>query len=134
MFNGGAIPGIEGFDDVCVVGVADWKSSKSSSSAPPGLSSIGLDAGFLPLETNFLGGVSGGISSSKSSISISGSFFFGGSAFLTSPLAADDGSAFRRPGAATAPSSYSSYSSNRSLLVLVSWNPDVLPPKPPPSP
>ena len=125
----GARFGIEGFEgaEVWVVGAADWKSSKSSSSAmsegaPPSMSSIGFDADFLPLEGKGLGGVSGGISSSSNArMSISGSFFLGGSAFLASRLAgAEERSAFRRPGEATAPSSYSSYSSNRSRLLLVS--------------
>ncbi len=134
VFVKGAIPGIEGLEKVCVVGVADWKSSKSSSSAPPGPSSSGLETFFLPFGTNSFGGVSGGISSSKPSMSISGSFFLGGSGFLGSRLAADEVSAFRRPGVATAPSSYSSYSSKRSRRLEESWNPEVLPPNPPPSP
>ena len=119
-------PGIVVFEgaEVCVLGVADWKSSKSSSSAAPdevlpSMSSIGFETVFLPFEVNGLGGVSGGMSSSsKARISISGSFFFGGSAFLGSRLTVvDEESVFRRAGEATAPSSYSSYSSNRSLLL-----------------
>ena len=85
------------------------------------MSSIGFDAAFLPLEAKGLGGVSGGISSSNPSMSTSGSFFFGGSTFFGSRLTAvEEVSAFRRPEEATAPSSYSSYSSNRSLLLLES--------------
>lgn len=134
VFVRGASPGIEGLEKVFLVGVADWKSSKSSSSTPPRPESRGFETVFLPLETNSFGGVSGGMSSSKPSISISGSFFFGGSGFLGSRLAVVEASAFRRPEAATAPSSYSSYSSKRSRRVEESWNSEVLPPKPPPSP
>jgi len=128
------IEGFEGAED-CVVGVADWKSSKSSSSAPPdeappSISSIGFETAFLPLVVKGFGGVSGGISSSSNPrMSISGSFFLGGSAFFGSRLTAvEEVSAFRRPEEATAPSSNSSYSSNRSLLLLESWKPDVFPP------
>ena len=122
-------PGIEDLEEAegWVVGVADWKSSKSSSSAaldgaPPSMSSIGFETAFLPLEAKGLGGVSGGMSlSSNARISISGSFFLDGSALLGSRLiAVEDGSAFLRPGEATAPSSYSSYSSKRSLLLFES--------------
>ncbi len=135
--NGSGRFGIEGFEGAvdCVVGVADWKSSNSSSSAVPGgappiMPSIGFDVAFLPLEAKGFGGVSGGMSSSSNpSMSISGSFFFGGSAFFVSRLAAvEEVSAFRRPVEDAAPSSYSSYSSNRSLLPLESWKPDVFPP------
>ena len=137
--SGGGRVGIEGFEDVCVLGVADWKSSKSSSSAVwsvPKLST-GLKMAFLPFEANSLGGVSGGISSSpNANKSTSGSLFLGGSAFFASRFAGvgKEDSAFRRTGDATAPSSYSSYSSKRSLLPPVSSNPPVFPPYPPPSP
>ena len=108
-------PGIDGLEGAAVAGVADWKSSKSSSSAAP--VSSGFVAGFLMLEANSLGGVSGGMSSSKARISISGSFGLGGSAFFCSRLGT---SAFRLGGDETSPSSPSSYSSNRSLLLLES--------------
>ena len=106
---GGASEGKDGAD-VCTDGVADWKSSKSSSSAP--LEVMGAAAG-----------AEMGIGSSKENRSTSGSFFLGGSDFfgvrsVVFRLAEDedeDVSACRFPGAATAPSSYSSYSSNLSL-------------------
>ena len=122
-------PGIDGLEGAAVVGVADWKSSKSSSSAAP--VSSGFAAGFLMLEANSFGGVSGGMSSSKAKISISGSFGLGGSAFFCSRFGT---SAFRRELDETSSSSPSSYSSNRSRLLLESWKPDVFPPNPPPSP
>lgn len=109
------MPGMERFV-VVVVGVADWKSSKSSSSAP---SSKTFKAAFFPLEANGFGGVSGGMSSSKPSMSISGAFGLGGSAFFTGAV-----SIFRRALDVMAPSSYSSYSSKRSFLLLASWKPD----------
>ena len=99
--------GIDGFEGATVVGVADWKSSKSSSSAAP--VSSGFEAGFLTLEVNSFGGVSGGMSSSKPRMSISGSFGFGVSAFFGSRF---EISAFRREADETSPSSPSSYSSN----------------------
>lgn len=123
------IPGIDGLEEAAVVGVADWKSSKSSSSAAPVSSGFVLD--FLILEVNSFGGVSGGMSSSKAKMSISGSFGLGGSAFFCSRFGT---SAFRREVDEISPSSPSSYSSNRSLLLLESWKLDVFPPKPPPSP
>lgn len=120
-------PGAIGFDVGGGFGVADWKSSKSSSSAPPDcnppkLSSIELDKALLPFMAKSLGGVLGGRSSSSNpSISTSGSFGLGGSTSLVSRFtAADIDSGFRRPEAVTAPSSYSSYSSNRSLRLLES--------------
>ena len=132
---GSGKPGIEGFAGAVVVGVADWKSSKSSSSAPPDCNDPGpspstFEAALFPLGANSFGGVSGGMSSSKPKISISGSFGLGGSAFFGSRFAAavEVVSGFRRAGEAVTPSSYSSYSSNRSLLLLESWNPDVFPP------
>lgn len=134
-------PGIEGLVADWLLGVADWKSSKSSSSAAPPAckepnpSSIGFGVAFLPFEAKSLGGVFGGISSaSKLRMSISGSFFFGGSGFLVSRRADDDDSGFRRAEVAVLPSSYSSYSSNLSRRLVESWNSDVFPPKPPPSP
>ena len=122
-------PGIDGLEGAAVIGVADWKSSKSSSSAAPVFS--GFVAGFLILEANSFGGVSGGMSLSKARISISGSFGLAGSAFFCSRFGT---SAFRREVDETSPSSPSSYSSNRSFLLLESWKPDVFPPYPPPSP
>lgn len=127
-----------GLGAAVVDGVADWKSSKSSSSAAAGdwkLISRPLLAGFLPFDVE----VGAGSSSPIENRSGSGSFFFAGSAFLFSRLTLEEvgletESAFRRPGAATAPSSYSSYSSNLSPLLAESWNPPVFPPKPPPSP
>lgn len=127
--GGCSILGMEGFAaaDVVGSGVADWKSSKSSSSFVVGAgaeapsiprSSIGFVMGFLPLYANSLGGVIGGRSpSSKLNMSFSGSFL-GGSSFFRFRFAAvdDDGAEVRTAGEATAPSSYSSYSSNRSLL------------------
>ena len=107
--------GIDGLEEAVVVGVADWKSSKSSSSTA--LVSSGLAAGFLILEENSLGGVSGGMSLSKAKKSISGSFGFRGSAFFCSRLGT---SGFRREVGDASPSSPSSYSSNRSLLLLES--------------
>ena len=121
--------GIDGFEGAAMVGVADWKSSKSSSSAVP--ASSGFVVGFFILEVNSFGGVSGGMSSSKAKISISGSLGFGGSTFFCSRFGT---SAFRREGDENSSSSPSSYSSNRSLLLLESWKPDVFPPNPPPSP
>lgn len=118
--------GIEGLD---VVGDADWKSSKSSSSF-----SKAFGAALFPLKENSLGGVSGGTSSSKARISISGSFGFGGSAFLVLIGSVAVVPVFLRAEEGVEPSSCSSYSSNRSLLLLESWNPDVFPPNPPPSP
>ena len=53
-------PGMDGLEEAAVLGVADWKSSKSSSSAAP--VSSGFGAGFLILEVNSFGGVSGGMS------------------------------------------------------------------------
>ena len=108
-------PDIDGFIGADMVGVADWKSSKSSSSTAPVSSE--LVVGFLILDTNSFGGVSGGMSSSKARISISGSLGLGGSAFFCSLLGS---SAFRREGDESSPSSPSSYSSNRSLLLLES--------------
>ena len=70
-----------------VFGVADWKSSNSSSSAPPAdsdpkPSSMGFADALFPFEAKSFGGVFGGKSSaSKLRISISGSFFFGGAGF-----------------------------------------------------
>ena len=121
-------PGIDGLEGAAVVGVADWKSSKSSSSAVP--ASSGFVVGFFILEVNSFGGVSGGMSSSKAKISISGSLGFGGSTFFCSCFGI---SAVRREVDETS-SSPSSYSSNWSLLLLESWKPDVFPPNPPPSP
>jgi hypothetical protein len=103
---GGAIEGNDGAE-VWADGVADWKSSKSSSSAV--CEAVGAATG---LET--------GIGSSNENRSISGSFFFGGSGFFEalSPVLRRaetvDASTCLLPGAATAPSSYSSYSSNLS--------------------
>lgn len=122
-------PGIDGCEAGAVVVVADWKSSKSSSSAAP--VSSGLAAGFFIFDANSFGGVSGGISSSKARISISGSFGLGCSAFFCSRFGA---SAFRREVGEASTSSPSSYSSNRSRLLLESWKSEVLPPYPPPSP
>ena len=116
-------PGIDGFDAVAVVGEADWKSSKSSSSF-----SNALGAAFLPFEETSFGGVSGGTSSSKASISISGSFGLGGSGFLALTGSVTVVPVLRRAEEDVAPSSYSSYSSNRSPLLPESWNPDVFPP------
>lgn len=123
---GGSIPRSEVFEGAWVEGVAEIKSSNSSSSAPFGGNSIALVATFLPFVTDGFGGVLGGKSSSPnaSKRSTSGSFFFGGSGFLASRLALggvdviDEGSAFLRVGAAAPPSSYSSYSSNRSFRPL----------------
>lgn len=109
---GGGKPGIEGFDVVVVVGDADWKSSKSSSSA-----SNAFVAPFLPFEEAGFGGVSGGMSSSKASMSISGSFGLGGSGCLALTGSVAVVPIFRRAEEDVAPSSYSSYSSNRSLLL-----------------
>ena len=125
---------MEGLEDVVVVGVADWKSSKSSSSvaalwrepSPPRPLSL------LLLEANSFGGVSGGTSSSNDRKSTSGSLGFGGSAFLTDADA--EGLALLRGVAPDPSSSCSSYSSKRSLLELVSWKSGSLPPNPPPSP
>ena len=100
-------PGIDGLEGAAVVGVADWKSSKSSSSAVS--VSSGFMAGLLIVEANSFGGVSGGMSSSKARISISGSLGLGGSAFFCSLFGT---SAFRREVDETSPSSPSSYSSN----------------------
>lgn len=120
--------GIEGLEEAVSAGLAIWKSSKSSSSPPafcidPKPLSSGFEAGFFPFEANSFGGVSGGISSSKPRISISGSLGFGGSAFLASRLAEDAAEGvpgFRRADDPVAPSSYSSYSSNLSRLELES--------------
>ena len=97
------------------------KSSKSSSAATE-LSS-GLVIVLLPFETDGFGGVLGGRSSApKSNKSSCGSGCFGVSAFLVSRRIGVDvsSSGFRRLDELPAPSSYSSYSSNRSLLLLVS--------------
>lgn len=142
---GGGGPRIEDLAEVCVVGVADWKSSKSSSSAPPVCCvpkplSRPLPLVFLP----FVGDASAGpplamSSSPNEKRSISGSFALGldfgvFSASLREVDAAGGCSAFRRGEDVAAPSSYSSYSSNRSLRFPESWKPPVFPPNPPPSP
>ena len=123
-------PGIEGLELLWgwLPGVADWKSSKSSSSlAPldciePKASSIVFGAVRFPLEVKSFGGVCGGTSSaSKLKISTSGSFFFGGGGFWASRrMVEDEGSVFRRAGLAVPASSYSSYSSNLSRRLLES--------------
>ena len=128
---------MEGCEVVVVVGVADWKSSNSSSSAPlacidPSPFPTELEIDCFAVEPNSFGGVSGGMSSSNPRMSISGSLGFGGSAALAL-LFARPGSDFFVGGEDMAPSSNSSYSSNRSFLPE-SWNPDVFPPNPPPSP
>ena len=124
--------------------MADWKSSKSSSSAPPVCCvpkplSRPLPLVFLP----FVGAASAGplamSSSPNEKRSTSGSFALGFDfsvfpASLRELDAAGGWSAFRRAEDVAAPSSYSSYSSNRSLLLPGSWKPPVFPPKPPPSP
>lgn len=92
---------------------------------------------FFPFEATPFGGVAGGRSSSSNpSMSTSGSFFFGSSAALGSRFTVGVAliSVFRIAGDFMAPSSNSSYSSNRSRRLLESWNPDVFPPYPPPSP
>ena len=128
--------------DGWAAGAAEMKSSKSSSSlgALPFL--VGDVMVCLPLDGAAFGGVIGGSSSSpKENRSISGAFFTSG--FRLAELVVEV-SAFRRARVLTAPSSPSSYSSNRSLLPELpvaapetpeSWNPELaLPPKPPPSP
>ncbi len=103
---GGAMEGKLGAE-VCTEGVADWKSSKSSSSAVLE-EAAGVGAAI---------GAEAGIGSSNEKRSTSGAFFLGGSDFLgvfSLVRRFDDVSAFLRPGVATAPSSYSSYSSNLS--------------------
>lgn len=119
---------------VCTGGPADWKSSKSSSSSVANARGVALGAEM-------------GLGSSKEKRSTSGSFF-GGSGFF-----AARSSGFRRLEEdevlvgldATAPSSYSSYSSNLSCLPAAellagsawfpySWKSLVWPPNPPPSP
>lgn len=138
-------PRPDGFDVVCVCGfgVADWKSSKSSSSLAPtdkesNPLSIGCGLAFLPFAAKSLGGVFGGISStSKLRMSISGSFFFGGAVFWGSLRADDDddaASGFGLDVLGVLPSSPSSYSSNLSRRLVESWKSDLFPPKPPPSP
>ena len=118
------------------------KSSKSSSSPVPLPFRVGDVRACLPFDGAGLGGVIGGISSSpKENRSTSGAFFTSGFRFAELDC---EGSAFRRAGVLAAPSSSSSYSSNRSLLPVLpvaaaevpeSWNPELaLPPKPPPSP
>jgi len=102
---GGAMEGNDGAE-VCADGVADWKSSKSSSSAV--YEAVGAATG-----------ADTGVGSSNEKRSTSGSFFFGSSGFfevLSVGLRRleEDVSACLFPGAATAPSSYSSYSSNLS--------------------
>lgn len=100
-------------------GVADWKSSNSSSSAVLDWRTLKSanapeDAGAFPLLEDATTG-----SSPKSKRSSSGSWGFAG-AFLASRLAAagdETEPAFRLPGAATTPSSYSSYSSYLSRFV-----------------
>ncbi len=129
--------GKEGLEAV-VAEVADWKSSKSSSTAVVDWRELTplSRAVFLLFDKNSFGGVSGGTSSSKPRMSISGSFGLGGSAFLASRRAefVENVSDFRRAGVDAAPSSASSYSSKRSRLLLESWKPDWAPPNPPPSP
>ena len=113
-------------------GVADWKSSKSSSS--------------VAVVEEFIAGVEAPGSSNEKR-STSGSFFFGGSGFLAVVLSVpvrllldvdDETSACRLPEAGAAPSSYSSYSSNLSPRLLPpapeSWKSLDCPPNPPPSP
>ena len=137
--SGGGKACIDGFMEDCGAGVADWNSSKSSSPALLDCialkSSIAFGTDFFPFEKSSFGGVSGGTSSSSNPrISISGSFFFGISSCFVSRFTGDDEtSVLRRVGDFVAPSSNSSYSSNRSLRVE-SWNPEVFPPNPPPSP
>ena len=110
----------------CGAGAADWKSSKSSSAEMLDWSVFRSFSAFgtavFPFEEFSFGGVSGGASSSNPRMSISGSFFFGGSTFLSSRFVMDDEdiSAFLRVGDVMAPSSNSSYSSNRSLRALES--------------
>lgn len=109
---GAGKPGTEGFDAVVVVGDADWKSSKSSSSF-----SNAFVAAFRPFDKTSFGGVSGGISSSKASMSISGSFGFGGSGFLALTGSVAVVPVLRRAEEAIPLSSSSSYSSKRSFLL-----------------
>ena len=133
-------------------GVADWKSSKSSSPPPVVeddcivLKSSSADgAACFPLEVGGASTAAGVLdvrsSSPKSNRSTSGSLGFGGCALGAVRAVGDVGearwSAFLRPGASTAPSSYSSYSSNLSRLLWVPSlysSPALRPPKPPPSP
>lgn len=145
-FEGGGSerPGMDGLLALEMLGVADWKSSKSSSSwTPPADSapnplSMGFAEALLPFNAKSLGGVLGGMSSaSKLKMSISGSFFFGGSGLEGSRRIADDDdedAGFRRDEADVAPSSYSSYSSNLSRRLFESWKSEAFPPYPPPSP
>ena len=114
----GATAGTEGCEAGCAV-AADWKSSKSSSSAP---GSAAMVAACFALELALGAG-----SSSKESRSTAGSLGLGGSAFFTSRRTwLDAGSicSLRRGGAATSPSSYSSYSSKRSRRLCASENPE----------
>lgn len=122
--------GIVGRDvlGTCVLAGAEMKSSNSSSSAavvPPFV----VDASdCIPLDAAGFGGVIGGTSSSPNSKrSTSGAFFV--STFFFAELLGV-GSAFRRAGVLAAPSSSSSYSSKRSLRVLLpdvpeSWKPEL---------
>lgn len=109
----GAAIGKDGAE-FCTDGVADWKSSKSSSSTAV------FEAAGAAIGADVVG-----IGSSNENRSTSGSFFFGGSGFFAAVLSVvfrrleeeeeEVFSACRLDGAATAPSSYSSYSSNLSL-------------------
>lgn len=136
--RGGTVPpDAAGCDGAAGAGVADWKSSNSSSSPvldwrTPKPSPVEAIAGALPFVELVVG------ASSNEKRSTSGSFGFGGSAFFVSLLALARGgdivSAFLLPGVVAAASSYSSYSSKRSLRPCVSENSAVLPPNPPPSP
>ena len=133
------IPGGGRFCMLGATGAADWKSSKSSSSVAPDWNELKAASGPelcgpLPFELVVVAGVK--VSSPTESRSTSGSFFTGGSGLFFGGFSLADCFELspRRAGLATAPSSYSSYSSNRSRRGAVSWKPDVFPPKPPPSP
>lgn len=111
---GGAIENV--FDEAgaegCVAGVADWKSSKSSSSPVVSSTFRPLLAGCLPAAVEAVV-VGAGSSSPKSKRSGTGA----GSGFFGSRLVLVAGS---RRGGLISPSSYSSYSSKRLPLRPVS--------------
>lgn len=115
---------------VCVTGVADWKSSNSSSSTGFDSSISNPVAGCLPAAVDVVATLS---SSPKSTRSTGSSL---GSGFFASRFATVAGGLVPRRGKREliGSASSSSYSSNRLLLGAVSWKSLVLPPKPPPSP